>query len=161
MTEGGFQIQVFGPGELVPGLQVLDAVQNETVEMGHTASIYYSGKNRGFAIDTGLPFGMTPRQHLSWMYRGGGLELFREFFKAYGIVNFPGGSTGVQMGGWFRREVNTLSDLKGLKMRIPGIAGDVVARLGVVPQNIAGGDTYPALERGYDRRRRMGWTLRR
>jgi TRAP-type mannitol/chloroaromatic compound transport system substrate-binding protein len=82
------------------------------------------------------------------MYRGGGLELFREFFKTYGIVNFPGGSTGVQMGGWFRREVNTLNDLKGLKMRIPGIAGDVVARLGVVPQNIAGGDTYPALERG-------------
>lgn len=148
MTDGGFHIQVLGPGEVVPGLQVLDAVQNETVEIGHTASIYYSGKNKAFAIDTGLPFGMTPRQHLSWMYRGGGLELFREFFKTYGIVNFPGGSTGVQMGGWFRREVNTLNDLKGLKMRIPGISGDVVARLGVVPQNIAGGDTYPALERG-------------
>ena len=81
ITDGAFQIQVYGPGEIVPGLQVLDAVQNDTVEMGHTASVYYSGKNRAFAIDTGLPFGMTPRQHLSWMYRGGGLELFREFFK--------------------------------------------------------------------------------
>lgn len=148
MTDNEFQIQVFGAGELIGPLQVMDGVQAGTVEIGHTASVYYTGKNKAFAIDTGLPFGMNPRQHLGWMYRGGGIELFRPLFKKYNIVNFPAGSTGVQMGGWFRKEIKSVDDLKGLKMRIPGLAGEVAARLGVIPQTLAGGDTFAALERG-------------
>ncbi|MDM0058884.1 TRAP transporter substrate-binding protein [Variovorax fucosicus] len=147
-TDNEFQITVFGGGELVPALAVMDAVSSAGVEAGHTASVYYSGKDKTFALDTGVPYGMTPRQHLGWQYRGGGIEAFRPLFKKFNIINFPGGSTGVQMGGWFRKEVKSLSDLQGIKMRIPGISGDVAARLGIIPQNIPGGDTYAALERG-------------
>ena len=148
ITQGGFQIRVFAGGELVPGLQVLDAVQQGTVECGHSASYYYVGKNMAFAFDTCLPFGLTARQQNAWMYHGGGLERMRELFREYNIVNFPGGNTGVQMGGWFRKEIRSLDDIRGLKMRIPGLGGQILARLGAVPQTLAGGDIYPALERG-------------
>ncbi|MDR3394450.1 MAG: TRAP transporter substrate-binding protein [Parasulfuritortus sp.] len=148
ITGGKFQIRVYAGGEIVPGLQVMDAVQQGTVECGHTAGYYYVGKNMAYAFDTCLPFGLTARQQNAWMYFGGGLELTRELFKSANIINFPGGNTGVQMGGWFRKEVNSLADLKGLKMRIPGIGGQIMARLGAVPQTLAGGDIYPALERG-------------
>jgi TRAP-type mannitol/chloroaromatic compound transport system substrate-binding protein len=148
ITNGKFQIRVYAGGEIVPGLQVMDAVQQGTVECGHTASYYYVGKNMAYAFDCAIPFGLTARQQNAWMYHGGGLELTRELFKANNIVNFPGGNTGVQMGGWFRKEVNSLADLQGLKMRIPGIGGQIMAKLGVVPQTLAGGDIYPALERG-------------
>lgn len=148
VTNGKFQIRVHAGGEIVPGLQVLDAVQQGTVECGHSASYYYVGKNMAFAFDCAVPFGLTARQQNAWMYHGGGLELTRELFKQYNILNFPGGNTGVQMGGWFRREIKQLSDLNGLKMRIPGIGGQIMAKLGAVPQTLAGGDIYPALERG-------------
>jgi len=148
ITEGKFQIRAFAGGEIVPGLQVLDAVEQGTVECGHTASYYYVGKNMAFAFDTALPFGLNAREQNAWMYSGGGLALMREFFKSYNLISFPGGNTGVQMGGWFRKEIKSLADLKGLKMRIPGIGGQILARLGVVPQTLAGGDIYPALERG-------------
>ena len=147
-TDGKFQIRAFAAGEIVPGLQVLDAVQNGTVEIGHTASYYYVGKDPTFAFDCAIPFGLNARQQNAWMYRGGGLELLREFFKDYNIVQFPAGNTGAQMGGWFRKEIKTVDDLKGLKFRIGGFAGKVLAKLGVVPQQIAGGDIYPALEKG-------------
>ena len=148
LTNGKFEIRVFAGGELVPGLQVLDAVQNGTVECGHSAGYYYVGKNMAFAFDAAAPFGLTARQQNAWMYAGGGLQLMREFYKGYNIVQFPGGNTGTQMGGWFRREIKSLADLKGLKMRIPGLGGKIMARLGVVPQTLPGGDIYPALERG-------------
>ena len=148
ITEGKFQIRVFAGGEIVPGLQVLDAVEQGTVECGHTASYYYVGKNMAFAFDTALPFGLNAREQNAWMYFGGGLQLMREFFRSYNLISFPGGNTGAQMGGWFRKEIKSLADLKGLKMRIPGIGGQILARLGVVPQTLAGGDIYPALERG-------------
>lgn len=148
LTNGNFDIRVYAGGELVPGLQVLDAVKDGTVQCGHSASYYYVGKNKAFAFDTSIPFGLTARQQNAWLYQGGGLALLREFFKGYNIINFPGGNTGTQMGGWFRKEVKSLADLKGLKMRIPGIGGEILARLGVVPQTIAGGDIYPALEKG-------------
>ena len=148
LTDGKFNIRVFPGGEIVPALQVLDAVQNGTVEMGHSASYYYFGKDATFAFDTSIPFGMTSRQQTAWMDQGGGRQLMREFFHDYGIVNFMGGNTGCQMGGWFRKEVNTPQDLNGLKMRVGGFAGRVMQRLGVVPQQIAGGDIYPALEKG-------------
>jgi len=148
LTGGKFQIRAFAGGEIVPGLQVLDAVSQGTIECGHTASYYYVGKNMAFAFDTTLPFGLNARQQNAWMYAGGGMQLMREFYQDYHIIHFPGGSTGVQMGGWFRREIKSLADLKGLKMRIPGLGGQILARLGVVPQTLAGGDIYPALERG-------------
>jgi len=148
MTEGKFEIRVFAAGEIVPGLQVLDAVQNGTVECGQSASYYYIGKNPAFAFDTAIPFGMNARQQNAWMYYGGGIELMRELFKQYNIVQFPAGNTGTQMAGWYRKEIKTVADLKGLKMRIAGMAGQVLAKLGVVPQQIAGGEIYQALERG-------------
>jgi len=147
-TDNKFQIQMFAAGEIVPGLQVLDAVQNGTVEMGHTVSYYYFGKDPSFAFDAAVPFGLSPRQMNAWMNEGNGTKLTREFFAKYGVVNFPCGNTGAQMGGWYRKEIKTVADLKGLKMRIGGFAGQVLTKLGVVPQQIAGGEIYPALEKG-------------
>ncbi|QDO98757.1 ABC transporter substrate-binding protein [Ferrovibrio terrae] len=148
LTDNKFQIRVFAAGEIVPGLQVLDAVQAGTVEAGYSVSYYYVGKDPTFAFDACLPFGLNVRQQNSWMRNGGGLELMREFFKDYNIVQFPAGNTGTQMGGWFRKEIKTVEDLKGLKFRIAGIAGQILTKLGVVPQQLAGGDIYPALEKG-------------
>jgi TRAP-type mannitol/chloroaromatic compound transport system substrate-binding protein len=133
---------------LVPGLAVADAVQGGTVECAHTASYYFVGKDPTFAFDATIPFGMNTRQINAWLYAGGGRELLREFFAGYKIVSIPCGSTGAQMGGWFRKEVRTVQDLSGLKMRIAGIAGNIMQKLGGVPQQIAGGDIYPALEKG-------------
>lgn len=147
-TDGKFQIRVFAAGEIVPGLQAVDAVQAGTVELCHTANYYYVGKDPTFAFDTAVPFGLNTRQQMAWMYQGGGIELMREFFKDYNCVNFPCGHTGAQMGGWFRKEIKTPADLNGLKMRIGGFAGQVLTKLGSVPQQIAGGDIYPALEKG-------------
>jgi TRAP-type mannitol/chloroaromatic compound transport system substrate-binding protein len=147
-TDGNFSIRVYAGGEIVPGLQVADAVQAGTVQCGHTVSYYYVGKDPTFCFDAAIPFGLNCRQQNAWMYHGGGMELMRDFFKDYNIINFPCGNTGTQMGGWFRKEIKTVDDLKGLKMRIGGWAGAVMQKLGVVPQQIAGGDIYPALEKG-------------
>jgi TRAP-type mannitol/chloroaromatic compound transport system substrate-binding protein len=147
-TGGKFNIRVFAAGEIVGGLQVLDAVQNGTVECGHTAPYYYFGKDPTFAFATSIPFGLNARQQYAWMTHGGGLELMRDFFKDFNVFNIPAGNTNCQMGGWFRKEIKTVADLKGLKMRIGGTAGLVMSRLGVVPQQIAGGDIYPSLEKG-------------
>jgi TRAP-type mannitol/chloroaromatic compound transport system substrate-binding protein len=148
LTEGRFEIRVFAAGEIVPPLAVLDAVQNATVECGQSPSYYYTGKNPALAFDTALPFGLNARQQNAWMYHGGGMELMRDLFRQYNVINFPAGNTGTQMAGWYRREINNVNDLKGLKMRIPGLAGQILARLGVVPQQIGGVDIYPALEKG-------------
>ncbi|WP_349509833.1 TRAP transporter substrate-binding protein [Bradyrhizobium sp. STM 3809] len=148
MTDNKFQIQVFAAGEIVPGLQALDATANGTVEMCHTVSYYYVGKDPTFAIFASVPFGLNARQQNSWLYQGGGNELANEFYKKFGVIGFPCGNTGTQMGGWFRKEIKTVADLSGLKFRIGGIAGQVLQKLGVVPQQLAGGDIYPALEKG-------------
>jgi TRAP-type mannitol/chloroaromatic compound transport system substrate-binding protein len=148
LTEGRFEIRVFAAGEIVPALQVLDAVQNGTVQCGQTASYYYIGKNPALAFDTALPFGLNARQQNAWMYYGGGLQLMHDLFRQYNIITFPCGNTGTQMAGWYRREIKTVADLKGLKMRVAGLAGQILERLGVVPQQIGGADVYPALERG-------------
>jgi len=147
-TDGRFQIRVFAAGEIVPGLQVLDVVQNGTVECGHTAPYYYIGKDPAFAFATALPFGLNARQQNAWMYYGGGQDAVAGLFKDYGCVQFPAGNTGAQMGGWFRKEIRSVEDLRGLKFRIGGLGGVVLAKLGVIGQQIAGGDIYPALERG-------------
>jgi TRAP-type mannitol/chloroaromatic compound transport system substrate-binding protein len=147
-TDGRFQIEVFAGGELMPGNQVMDAVQKGTVPIGHTTSYYYVGKDPALAFDTAMPFGMNSRQHAAWMLQGGGLQLIRDLLAEYNIYNIPCGNTGAQMGGWYRKEINSLADMKGLKLRIGGLAGQVMQRLGVLPQQIPGNDLYPALEKG-------------
>jgi TRAP-type mannitol/chloroaromatic compound transport system substrate-binding protein len=149
MTDNKFQIQVFQAGELVPGLQALDATSKNTVEMSHTVSYYYVGKDPTYAIFASVPFGLNARMQNSWWYQGGGMELGNEFFKkSANVIAFPCGNTGTQMGGWFRKEIKTVADLSGLKFRIGGIAGQVLQKVGVVPQQLAGGDIYPSLEKG-------------
>ncbi|MBX3569558.1 MAG: TRAP transporter substrate-binding protein [Rhizobiaceae bacterium] len=147
-TDGNFQVQVFAAGEIVPGLQAADAAAAGTVEACHTVSYYYWGKNPTWALGAAVPFALNARGMNAWQYHGGGIDLFNEFLAAQNLYGLPGGNTGVQMGGWFRKEIKTVADLSGLKMRIGGFAGKVVERLGVVPQQIAGGDIYPALEKG-------------
>ncbi len=148
LTNGRFVIRPFATGEIVPALQVLDAVQAGTVQCGHSASYYYYDKDATFAFDCAVPFGLTSRQHTAWYEHGGGRELTRAFFRDYHIVNFLGGNSGTQMGGWFRKEIRSAADLKGMKMRVAGFAGRVLERLGVVPQQLAGSDILAALDKG-------------
>ncbi len=148
LTGDRFRIRVYPGGEIVPPLEVMGAVQRGSAQMAHTASYYFKGIDPAFVFDCTVPFGLTSRQQTAWLLHGGGMDLLRDLFADVDIVNLPGGNTGVQMGGWFRREVPTLADLRGLAMRIPGMGGEVMARLGVNPQSIAGGEIYPALERG-------------
>jgi TRAP-type mannitol/chloroaromatic compound transport system substrate-binding protein len=148
LTDGKFQIRPFAAGEIVPALQVLDAVQAGTIECGHTATYYYYGKDPTFSLGTSIGFGGNVRQNYSWWFFGGGREAMAPLFSEYGCVAMAAGSTGCQMGGWFRKEIKTVKDLEGLKFRIGGMAGLVMAKLGVVPQMIGGPDIYPALEKG-------------
>jgi TRAP-type mannitol/chloroaromatic compound transport system substrate-binding protein len=148
ITGGKFDIQVFASGEIAPGPQALDVTQNGTVECCHTCSYYFVGKDRTFAFGTAVPFGMNARQMNAWIYYGGGQKLLDEFYSNYNVVSFAAGNTGVQMGGWFRKEINTLADVKGVKMRIAGLGGAVFSALGMVTQQIPGSDIYPALEKG-------------
>ncbi len=147
-TDNKFQIQVFAGGEIVPALQVVDAVQNGTVECGHSASYYYFGKDPTFAFGTSVAFGPNQRLNQGWFTLGGGKEVLNEFYKKYNCLALLAGNTGCQMGGWFRKEINSVADLQGLKFRIGGFPGRVLQKLGAVPQQIAGGDIYPALEKG-------------
>jgi len=148
MTGGKFEITTHAPGELVPAFGTVDALQNGTVEAANTAPYYYFGKDETFALGCAIPFGLNSRQMTAWMYEGNGLKLMREFYAGYNIINFPMGNTGAQMGGWFRKEIKSLKDFKGLKFRCGGFAGKVVERIGGVPQNIPGGEIYQALEKG-------------
>ncbi len=148
MTGGKFQISTHAAGELMPAFGVVDGVQAATVEVAHTAPYYFFGKDECFALGCAIPFGLNSRQMTAWMYDGNGLTLMREFYKAYNIVNFPGGNTGTQMGGWYRKEIKSIADIKGLKFRVGGFAGKVIERMGGVPQNIPGGEIYQALEKG-------------
>lgn len=148
LTGGRFNITPYAAGEIVPGLQVLDAVQQGTVECGHSASYYYIGKNPALAFGTAVPFGLTAQQQNAWLYHGGGTDAMNKIYSDFNVISFPAGNTGVQMGGWFKREINSTGDLNGLKMRIPGLGGQVMARLGVNVQVLPGGEIYLALERG-------------
>jgi TRAP-type mannitol/chloroaromatic compound transport system substrate-binding protein len=148
MTDNRFHIQQFAAGEIVPGLQALDATSSGTVEMCHSVSYYYVGKDPTFAIASCVPFGLNARQQTAWLTQQGGTDQFNEFYKKFNIYGFPAGNTGAQMGGFFRKEIKTVADLSGLKMRIGGIAGQVLQKVGVVPQQLAGPDIYPALEKG-------------
>ena len=148
MSGGKFEVSVHAAGELMPAFGVVDGVQGGTIEAAHTAPYYFFGKDETFALGCAIPFGLNSRQMSAWMYEGNGMKLMREFYAKYNIVNFPGGNTGSQMGGWFRRELKSVADIKGLKFRMGGFGGKVIERLGGVPQNIAGGEIYQALEKG-------------
>lgn len=148
ITDGQFVITPYEAGELVPGLEVMDAVSAGTVECGHTASYYYVTKNPALAFGTTVPFGLNAQQHMSWLLHGGGLDALQSLYSDFGVLYFPSGSTGAQMGGWFIREVKSLADLKGLKMRIPGLGGEVMKQLGVDVQVLAGNEIFEALEAG-------------
>ncbi len=148
MSDGKFQLQVFAAGEIVPGLQAMDAVSNGTVECCQTYGGYYIGKTPALIFDGSLPFGMTPRQHYAWYIHGGGRKLMDEVYDKEGVVGIPCGNTGGQMFGWFRKELKTVEDFKGIKMRVAGFGGKVMAKMGVVPQQIAGGEIYTSLEKG-------------
>jgi TRAP-type mannitol/chloroaromatic compound transport system substrate-binding protein len=148
LTGGRFTIRVFPPGELVPALQVMDGVQSGTVHAGYTSDYYYIGKHPALAFGTSVPFGLNARQQTAWLHYGGGLEMLRDVYSDFGMTSIPCGNTGAQFGGWFRRPVETLADLRGVRMRIPGLAGEIMARLGVTVHVLGGPDVFPALERG-------------
>ncbi|HEY8049574.1 MAG TPA: TRAP transporter substrate-binding protein [Ramlibacter sp.] len=145
---GKFEISTHAAGELMPAFGVVDGVQQGTVEVAHTAPYYFFGKDECFSLGCAIPFGLNSRQMTAWMYHGNGLSLMREFYAGFNFINFPAGNTGAQMGGWFRKEIHSVKDLKGLKFRTGGFPGKAIERLGVIPQNIPGGDIYPALEKG-------------
>ena len=149
LTGGRFTINPRPAGEVAPGTEVLNVVQEGAFPIGHTASYYYVGKSPVTAFGTALPFGLTAQQQNSWLYDGGGLQMMQEVYaKLFNVIQFPAGNTGVQMGGWFRKEINTVADLQGLKMRIPGLGGQVMAKLGVTVQTLPGGEIFQALQTG-------------
>lgn len=147
-TDGKFTIQPFAAGEIVPGLQAADAVTEGAVEVCHTVGYYYFGKDPTWALGSAVPFALSARGQNAFLYHGGGNDLYNEFLADKNIYALPGGNTGTQMGGWFRKEIKTIEDLNGLKFRVGGFAGSILERLGVVPQQLAAGDIYPALEKG-------------
>lgn len=145
---GRLKVRVYGAGELVPAFEVFDAVSRGTAEMGHCAAYYWGGKSPAAAFFCTVPFGLNAMEMNGWLYFGGGLELWRELYAQFGLVPFPAGNTGVQMAGWFKREINSVADLAGLKMRIPGLGGEVMAKLGATPVNLPGGELFSALQSG-------------
>jgi TRAP-type mannitol/chloroaromatic compound transport system substrate-binding protein len=149
LTGGKFKIEPRAAGEIAPGLEVLNVVEQGAVEAGHTASYYYVGKSPVTAFGTALPFGLNAQQQNAWLYEGGGLALLQDFYaERFNTIQFPAGNTGVQMGGWFGKEISTVADLQGLKMRIPGLGGQVMAKLGVTVQTLPGGEIFQALQTG-------------
>ena len=147
-SAGRLRIKVYGAGELVPAFEVFDAVSRGTVEMGHGASYYHKGKVDAAQFFTAIPFGLTNLELNGWLYYGGGLELWRELYAPFNLVPFPTGNSGLQMGGWFNKEINSAADLKGLKMRIPGLAGEVLRRAGATPVTLPGSEIFTALQTG-------------
>ena len=148
MSNGRLQVKVFGAGQLVPAFEVFDAVSQGTAEMGHGAAYYWTGKAKAAAFYTSVPFGLNAQEMNGWLHYGGGLELWRELYAPFNLVPFAGGSTGVQMAGWFNREINSMEDIKGLKMRIPGLGGDVITRAGGVSVTMPGGELYTSMQTG-------------
>ncbi len=148
MSGGRMHVKVYGAKELVPAFEVFDAVSRGTAELGHGAAYYWKGKSETAQFFSTVPFGLTAQEMNGWLYFGGGLELWRELYKPFGLIPAPGGNTGMQMGGWFNKEINSVNDLKGLKMRIPGLGGEVLKRAGGTPVNLPGGELFTSLQSG-------------
>ena len=148
MSGGRLQVKVYGANELVPPLEVFDAVSRGTTQMGHSASYYWKGKSEAAQFFAAVPFGLTAQEMNAWLYHGGGMELWRETYAPFGLIPAAAGNSGVQMGGWFNKEINSLDDLQGLKMRIPGLGGEVLKRAGGTPVNLPGGEIFTSLQTG-------------
>jgi TRAP-type mannitol/chloroaromatic compound transport system substrate-binding protein len=148
MSGGRIEVRVYAAGELVPPLEIFDAVARGTAEMGHGSAYYWKGKSEATQFFSSVPFGLTSQEMNAWIYYGGGLELWTELYARFGLIPAPAGRSGVQMGGWFKKEINSVEDLKGLKMRIPGLGAEVLARAGGTPVNLPGGEIFTALEHG-------------
>ncbi|MFO8025609.1 TRAP transporter substrate-binding protein [Thiohalophilus sp.] len=148
LSDGRIEVKVYGAGELVPALEVFDAVSRGTAQMGHGAAYYWKGKSEAAQFFSAVPFGLTAQEMNGWLYYGGGMELWEEVYAPFNLVPAAAGNTGVQMGGWFNKEINSLADLKGLKMRIPGLGGEVLKRAGGTPVNLPGGELYTSLQSG-------------
>lgn len=148
MSAGRLTVKVYGAGELVPGLEVFDTVSQGTVEMGHSGAYYWKGKIPAAQMFSTIPFGMTATEMNAWLHYGGGLELWEELYKPFGLIPMAGGNTGGQFAGWFKKEINSVDDLKGLKMRMPGLGGEVLKRAGAIPVNLAGGEIFSSLQSG-------------
>lgn len=148
MSGGRIEVKVYGANELVPPFEIFDAVSRGTAEMGHGASYYWKGKSEAAQFFAAVPFGLTAQEMNAWLYQGGGMELWQEVYAPFGLVPTAAGNTGVQMGGWFNKEINSINDLKGLKMRIPGLGGEVLSRLGGTPVNLPGGEIFTSLQSG-------------
>jgi len=148
LSNGRIKVKVYGAGELVPALQVFDAVSSGSVEMGHGASYYWKGKLPAASFFGAVPFGLNAQEMNGWLLKGGGLELWQELYAPYDVIPMPAGNTDIQMAGWFNKEINSLDDIQGLKMRIPGLGGEVLKRAGGTPELIAGGEIFSALELG-------------
>ncbi len=148
MSGGRIKVRVYGAKELVPAFGVFDAVSRGTAQMGHGAAYYWKGKHEALQFFSAVPFGLTAQEMNGWLYYGGGMELWREMYARFNLVPMAAGNTGVQMGGWFNKEINSLADLKGLKMRIPGLGGEVLKRAGGTPVNLPGGELYTSLQSG-------------
>ncbi|KRP20241.1 MAG: TRAP transporter substrate-binding protein [Porticoccaceae bacterium] len=148
MSNGRLKIKVFGAGQLVPAFEVFDAVSQGTAQIGHGASYYWKGKVPASVFYTAVPFGLNAQEMNAWLQYGGGLELWRELYAPFNLIPFAGGNTGVQMAGWFNREINSIADLKGLKMRIPGLGGEVFTRAGGTSINLPGGELYTSMQTG-------------
>lgn len=148
MSNGRLTVKVYGAGELVPGFEVFDAVSQGTVQMGHSGAYYWKGKSPASQLFTTIPFGMNAQETNAWLHYGGGMELWREVYKPFGLIPFAGGNTGVQLAGWFKKEINSIDDIKGLKMRIPGLGGEVFKKLGGIPVALTGGELFTSLQSG-------------
>jgi TRAP-type mannitol/chloroaromatic compound transport system substrate-binding protein len=148
MSGGRLKIRVYGAKELVPAFEVFDVVSDGTAQMGHGAAYYWKGKNEAFQFFSAVPFGLTADEMNGWLFHGGGMELWRETYRPFGVIPAAAGNTGVQMAGWFNKEINSLDDLKGLKMRIPGLGGEVLRRAGGTPVNLPGGELFTSLQSG-------------
>lgn len=148
MSDGRLTVQVYGAGELVPGFEVFDAVSQGTVQMGHSGAYYWKGKIPASPLFSSIPFGMTATELNAWLHYGGGLGLWQELYKPFGIIPMAGGNTGAQFSGWFKKEIHSIDDIKGLKMRIPGLAGEVLKRAGAIPVTLTGGEIFSSLQSG-------------
>src|SRR5690606_28795988 len=148
MSGNRLQVRVYAAGELIPAFEIFDAVSRGSAEMGHGAAYYWRGKTEAAQFFAGIPFGFNAHEMNAWLYYGGGLELWQEVYAPFGLVPFPAGNTGVQMGGWFKRPIESMDDLRGLKMRIPGLGGEVLKRAGGTPVNLPGSELFTALQTG-------------
>ena len=148
LSGGRIKVSVYGAGELVPAFEIFDAVSNGVAELGHGSAYYWKGKNDTFQFFSTVPFGMSFNEMNAWLYKGGGMKLWEKAYSDFNLIPMAAGNTGVQMGGWFNKEINSLDDLKGLKMRIPGLGGEVLKRAGGTPVNLPGGELFTALKTG-------------